>query len=600
MMAAMTPTLRFTLRLATLAAAFLLPVQPTLAQSPPPGPAVPAATAPAAATDSSRPLVSGLSAELFYQLLIGELNARGADPGAGFSMVFDAARRTNDPALFQRSVEIALQNRAGEPALQAARAWKQAHPASRDANRYLLQILLALNRTAETADVLKAEINLSAASERNAAISAVPRMYARASDKKLAASLVQQALADALARPDTSASAWTAVGRMRLAAGEIPAAIDAARRAHEAAPASEGPALLALELMAPAQPQAEALVRRYLESPMALPEMRMAYARALLQAQRYPDASQQLKTITEQRTDFAEAWLVQGVLQTQDNLLDVAETSLKRYLALAAAQPAGDERSRGQSQAYLALAQIAEKRKDLPQATAWLDKIENARDLVSAQTRRASILAQQGRMDEARRLLRQLPDRTPEDARLKLTAEVGLLRDSKQYRAAYELLEQATEKSPQDAELLYDQAMMAEKLNDLPAMERLLRRAIAAKPDFHHAYNALGYSLADRNLRLPEAKQLIQKALELAPGDPFITDSLAWVEFRAGNRTEALRLLEQAYKARPDAEIAAHLGEVLWTLGQRDRAIAIWREGLLINRDNETLQETLKRFQVKL
>jgi Flp pilus assembly protein TadD len=130
-------------------------------------------------------------------------------------------------------------------------------------------------------------------------------------------------------------------------------------------------------------------------------------------------------------------------------------------------------------------------------------------------------------------------------------------------------------------------------------MERLLRQIIAAKPDYHHAYNALGYSLAERNIRLPEAKQLIQKALEFAPGDPFISDSLAWVEFRMGNKAEAVRLLEAAYKQRPDAEIAAHLGEVLWSMGQRDRAQAIWREGLLLAGDNETLQQTLKRLKVK-
>ena len=100
-------------------------------------------------------------------------------------------------------------------------------------------------------------------------------------------------------------------------------------------------------------------------------------------------------------------------------------------------------------------------------------------------------------------------------------------------------------------------------------------------------------------MRLPEARQLIQKALEFAPGDPFITDSLGWVEFRMGNRSEALRILDTAYKARPDAEIAAHLGEVLWAIGQRDRAQAVWKEGLLLNRENETLQETLKRLRVK-
>jgi len=141
--------------------------------------------------------------------------------------------------------------------------------------------------------------------------------------------------------------------------------------------------------------------------------------------------------------------------------------------------------------------------------------------------------------------------------------------------------------------------MLAEKMNDLGEMEKLLREVIAARPDYHHAYNALGYSLAERNIRLPEAKELIQKALTYAPGDPFISDSLAWVEFRMGNKTEALRILEGAYKQRPDAEIAAHLGEVLWSMGQRDRAQAVWKEGLLLNSDNDTLQETLGRLRVR-
>ena len=131
-------------------------------------------------------------------------------------------------------------------------------------------------------------------------------------------------------------------------------------------------------------------------------------------------------------------------------------------------------------------------------------------------------------------------------------------------------------------------------------MERLLRRVILLKPDYHQAYNALGYSLADRNIRLPEARELIRKAVDYAPSDPFIKDSLGWVEFRIGNKTEALRIFEAAYKAKPDAEIAAHFGEVLWSLGQRERAVAIWKEGQLINPENEALVETLKRLQVKL
>jgi tetratricopeptide (TPR) repeat protein len=182
---------------------------------------------------------------------------------------------------------------------------------------------------------------------------------------------------------------------------------------------------------------------------------------------------------------------------------------------------------------------------------------------------------------------------------MKMSAEVSLLRENKQYKPAYDLLAQALAKAPDDVDLLYDQAMMAEKIGDFPDMERLLRRVMAVKPDYHHAYNALGFSFADRNVRLPEAKQLIQKALEFAPGDPFITDSLGWVEFRLGNRAEALRILQGAYKDRPDPEIAAHLGEVLWALGQRELAEKIWREGMLMGSDNETLTETLKRLKVQ-
>jgi predicted Zn-dependent protease len=410
--------------------------------------------------------------------------------------------------------------------------------------------------------------------------------------------VVEQALGEYLAQPATAPAAWTAVGRLRLAATDTAGAVEAARRGQDINPRAEGPALLALELMDPKLPQAEALVRRYMEG-KPLPELRMGYARALLDAQRYPEASQQLRMVTAEKPDYPEAWLVQGTLQLQDNRDAEAETSIKRYLELVQSQRSAEERSRGLAQAYLAMSRIAEKRKDYKQAGAWLDRIENPQDLVAAQNRRASILARQGKMDEARKLLRALPERGPDDARMKLTAEVQLLRDHKHFKAAFDLLAQATAKEPVDPDLVYDQAMIAEKMGNLAEMERLLRQVIAAKPQYHHAYNALGYSLADRSMRLPEAKELIEKALTFAPGDPFISDSLGWVEFRMGNKAEAVRILSEAYKTRPDAEIAAHLGEVLWSLGQRDRAQAIWKEGLLLNGESETLQETLKRLRVK-
>jgi Flp pilus assembly protein TadD len=200
-------------------------------------------------------------------------------------------------------------------------------------------------------------------------------------------------------------------------------------------------------------------------------------------------------------------------------------------------------------------------------------------------------------MDEARALIRATPEAKPDDARTKLNIEVQLLRDFKQFQAAYTLLKDGLRLYPTDVTMAYELAMMAEKIGNLAEMEQLLRKVIADQPDYHHAYNALGYSLADRSLRLPEARQLIIKALEFAPNDPYIVDSLAWVEFRSGNLVEARRLLEQAYANRQDAEIAAHLGEVLWAMGLRDEATALWRKALDGNKDNEVLLETVRRLR---
>lgn len=571
-----------------------------LAQTPEPVSAAPATLVEAKAAQEAAPS-SLLDSALFYQLLVGEMTLQDGEPAAGFALMLDAARKTSDAQLYQRATDIALQSRSGDAALQAAKAWKQDQPTSREANRYVLQILVALNRIAETAEPLQTEIKLAPDVERPAVLATIPRVYARVTDKKLAANAVEEALADYLGNPATAGAAWTTVGRMRLAAGDANGALAAATRAQAAAPFAEGPALVALELMDPKLPDAEAVVRKYFEgNPKAMPEIRMGYARALLDAQRYNEASAQLQVVTRDKPDLPEGWLVLGSLQLQDNQLAQAQASLERYVALAQQQAPEGERNRGLAQAYLSLSQLAEKRKDYAAAESWLAKIENSSDLALAQTRRASILASQGKLEEGRQLIRKLPERNPADARVKLNAEVALLREFKQYKLAHDVLAQALAKTPDETELLYDQAMMAEKLDKLDEMETLLRKVIQLKPDYHHAYNALGYSLAERNVRLPEARGLIQKALEFAPSDPFIRDSLGWVEFRLGNNAEAVRIFEAAYKAKPDAEIAAHFGEVLWTMGQRDRAMVIWKEGRLLNPENETLLETLKRLRVKL
>ena len=584
------------------------------AQQPPVGtPPAAAPTSPAPIIEPTRPAVeakpsvadaegkaSALTAELFYEVLIGEITARSGDPGAGYALVLDAARRTRDGTLFQRAVEIALQSRSGDAALAAARAWQETLPNSREARRFELQILIALNRIAETAEPLRAEIAATPLPERPFLMAVIARNYGRASDKKLAASVVEQALVDDLKNPLTAGLAWTTVGRLRLGAGDSTGALEAALQGQAADPASDGPPLLALELMDPDRPLAEPLVKRYLASPKALPELRIAYARELMQARRYADATAELSALTTAQPALPGPWILLGSLQAQSRQDAAAETSLQRYIALATALPEDNEGRRGLTQAYLLMSQLAERRKNFVDAEAWLARVDTSEEPVAVQLRRAGLLARQGKVQQARELLRALPERNAEEAKQKDQAEIQLLRDAKQYQAAYDLLAKASLAAPDDTDLIYDQAMVAEKLNRLDEMERLLRRLIELKPENQNAYNALGYSFADRKVRLEEARTLIRKAVQLAPQDPFIADSLGWVEFRLGNAAEARQILEAAYKRRPDPEIGAHLGEVLWSAGDRDRALAVWREASLVDAENETLQETLKRLRIKL
>ncbi|HVO06001.1 MAG TPA: tetratricopeptide repeat protein [Burkholderiaceae bacterium] len=578
---------------------------PAPAQSPQPA---------AQASAPAKPIEnSSLDAPLFYQLLIGEIELNAGHPGSAFEVVFDAAKRTRDESLFKRAVEIALQARAGEQALDAARAWRQALPGSIDARRYELQILIALNRPDEAGEPYKSWLALTPADQRSGLIAVSPRLLHRLNDRKQAAALLEQWLAAYNDDPLTRTAARVAQGRMWLAASEPAKALQLAQQAAADDAQSPAPMQLAIELM-PIKPEAEAMVVRFVSQPKADTGVRLSYVAALTRSQRYAEAAQQLDRLTQDEPDLAPPWLTLGALRLDMKQPREAETALKRYVELVQKQPtapadsadtdtdaAGDANDdRRLTQAWLLLAQIAEQRGDLKASEAWLAKIDDPKSALDVQSRRASLLARQGQMTQARELIRRLPERTDEEARNKVLAEVQLLREFKRWRDAVDVMTAANKRFPDDADLLYEQAMLEDKLAHYAEMEQLLVRVIQLKPDNPHAHNALGYSLADRSVRLPEAKSLIQKAMTLAPGDPFIVDSMGWVEFRMGNRDEALRWLRQAYAARPDTEIAAHLGEVLWAAGQRDEARRVWQDARGRDAANEVLKETLARLKVNL
>ncbi|MCW5665784.1 MAG: tetratricopeptide repeat protein [Piscinibacter sp.] len=563
---------------------------------------------------------SRLDAQLFYQLLIGEIELREGDAGTAYQVMLDAARRTKDEQLFRRATDIALQARAGDQALAAVMAWRSAVPSSAEAHRYLIQLLIALNRPAEAVEPMRALVELTPSGERGALIQSLPAFFSRQNDKAQAAALIEKTLQPFADGGADRVPARVAMARAWLGVPDAAKARALLERAHADAPTDESPALLAAVALG-SVPELEGVILGHLRAKPDSHGVRLAYVRALTSVQRFVDAVTQLQEVTRRAPELPPPWLTLGALQLELRQPADATASLQTYLERLDAAPAptlatpahgggADDdddtpspaagAEQGRTQAWLLLAQAAEQRRDFKAAETWLAKVDNPQRLLEVQTRRASLLARQGKLREARELIRRVPEREQSDVRAKLLAEAQVLRDVKQWKDAGAVLAQANQRFPDDVELLYEQSMMAEKLNRMDEMERLLRKVIQLKPDHHHAYNALGYSLAERNQRLPEAKSLIQKALELSPGEPFITDSLGWVEYRMGNKAEALRLLKTAYQARPDPEIAAHLGEVLWVMGQQDEARRVWREARSRDSANDVLRETLARLRVDL
>jgi len=554
---------------------------------------------PTAWAQADTPLNSEINSSLMYELLLAEISGQNGDASSAYQLMLDAAQKNRSDQLFERSVEIALRAHAGESALQAALSWTHAVPTSKAANRFLLQILVGLNKLQDMVEPIKRELATLEPKERAAAIVQLPRYFVQVADKQLATKVLAQALAPELSNASTGPAAFAAIGNMQALSGDNEAALLSAKKGNALNRKAEEPVQLALSLMDPKLPGAEALVTGYLRTG-ARPELHMAYLRRLLDGQRYDDAKAETVKINTATPDFAEAWLVRGSLDLQKKDLVQAKSALGRFVALRLVADSASKTEAaadaGLMQAYFLLADIAEQSQNPQEAEHYLELIDSPQDALRVQIRRAGMLARLGKLDEARALIRATPETQAQDARDKITAEVQLLRDNKQFSLVYTFLQAALQRDPDDVDLRYDLAMAAEKLDKIYEMEKLLRQVIALKPDYQHAYNALGYSLADRKLRLPEARELVKKALEFAPNDPFILDSLGWVEFRSGNLAQALEILQGAYRARQDADIAAHLGEVLWSMGQQNEARAVWKAAAEQSPDNDTLLQTTKRL----
>lgn len=331
-----------------------------------------------------------------------------------------------------------------------------------------------------------------------------------------------------------------------------------------------------------------AFMREFLAAHPEAREMRLAYARTLVNANQFTEARTEFTRLTRDFPRNAEVGLAAGLLSLQMGDVNAARDLLTQTLEYSPRDP---------DTVHYYLGQVAEQMKQPDVAAAHYADVKTGNYLVSARARQAALLVAAGKPEEASTLLANTRgENDAQNVRL-IQAQAELLRHSKVPTAVFDVLTEGLKRYPDSANLLYDRAMAAEKLGKLDVLEADLRRAIVLRPDDAQAYNALGYTLADRTSRLPEAIVLLDKALALSPDDPYILDSVGWAQYRAGNLPRAQAYLEQAYKLRPDPEIAAHLGEVLWAKGQRDEAGKLWQAGLQSHPQNEVLLETLRRLK---
>ncbi len=526
---------------------------------------------------------ASLDQELLFKFLLSEIAGQRGNLQLAAQGYLDMAKATKDPRLARRATEIASYARMQSTALEAARLWYQLDKANPQARQALVGLLVSANKLQEAKPLLQQIIS----SDGNPAqgFMQLHSLMSRHPDKAAVYALVKELAAGYKQMPE----AHFAVAQAANAAGKFDVAMNEVHEALKLRPDWEIGALLEAQMLQQRDsPQKAAdYLAAFLQAHPKAGEVRANYARLLISLKQLKEARAQYQLLAAEQPSNPDILVTIGLLSLQMNEYDIAETNLKRGIELGYRDPDTVKFYIGQSY---------EERKRYAEAMQWYAQVKSGDQFVAAQARYAFLLGRQNKLAEAREYLQNVQVQSDEQRAMLIQAEAQLLREAKNYRESYEVLKSALDKQPDNPDLLYDSALAAEKLDELDVLEANLRKLIKLKPDHAQAYNALGYTLADRTQRLQEAKGYIEKALALSPDDPFILDSMGWVQFRLGNMKESLDYLQRAYDTRPDPEIAAHLGEVLWAKGKQAEAQKVWKEALAEHPENEMLQDTMKRF----
>jgi tetratricopeptide (TPR) repeat protein len=553
-------------------------------------------------SSSSPPLAdkdAGLSAELFYKLLLGDVALQRGDVMLAARAYYEAARESRDPRIARRATEIALATRQRNLAQEAAKLWIAVDPGAERPKQIVAA--LAAGTLGKEGPVNPADDDIRVRLEKllaDAALSGqgvgeiflqLNQFFAEQPDRKQVYQLVRGLAAPYPTSPEAHfALALAAFNAGAPAEPRTDSALAEVDRALELKPGWERAALLKAEILSrSSSTNAVAYLKTFVA---ANPDARGAIgalAQLYVEQKNYADA----------RALFQGLWDKDRT--ARDFEFGVAAISVQMKDWATAESLFADLKRAGYGEngaVELYLAQISDENQRYQEAIDRYLAVPDGERAWLAKLRVAALMARQGHVSEARRYLADLPAVTIEQRVQVRQAEAALLRDANDNAAAYAVLKQALVEHPDTPDLLYDAAMVAEKLDKIDEAEASLRRVVELKPDDAQALNALGYTLVDRTPRTTEGFALIEKAHNLSPDDPFILDSMGWALYRLGKLDDAESYLSRAMKERPDAEIAAHLGEVLWKKGDTARAKEVWQAQLQTTPDNEVLLETVRRY----
>ena len=524
-----------------------------------------------------------LDSELLYEFLLSEIASQRGHKALAVESGVNIARQTRDPRLARRAAQLAFDYGDMNKSIDAFRQWQEIEPASPVAGRMLASALLRGGKLDEAQQELAKSLEMEKKNPGMCIMQAF-QLVAPYPDKYAALKLMREL---AQPYPQVAEAHWV-VAQLAQQAGDHALALNEVRQARNLRPAWDMAASLEAQLLQKEMPQqALEMLRSYLSEYPDARDIRLQYARMLLEQKQYRQARAEFQRLAQDNPDNPDMAFAIALISLQLNELRDAETQLRQALEKG-------KKDRDTVQYYLG--QLGEARENEDEALAHYREVEGGEHRFAARLRVVYLLDKRGKLDEAREYLRQTQAADNQQRVQLLLIEAQLLRGAQRLDDAYQVLQQGLTKLPNHPDLLYEAAMLADKTGKFDVFEQLMRKLIRLQPDHAHAHNALGYSLLERNERIAEAVELVEKAMQLAPDDFAIMDSVGWGYYRSGKLDESVELLRRALAGNPDPEIAAHLGEVLWVRGDHEEARKVWQDSLKANPGNALLQAVMKRF----